>query len=54
MGKKKRILFNPKFEHLKKARFPDEIEEESIVEDPAAPKETKPLTLKEELERLKN
>jgi len=55
MGKKKRILFNPKFEHLKKVRFPDETKEEKpVIEDTPAPEETKPLTLKEELESLKS
>ena len=55
MGKKKRILFNPKFEHLKEVRFPDETKKKKpVIEDTPAPEETKPLTLKEELERLKS
>ena len=56
MGIKKRILFNPKFEHIKRSRFPDtvvesEIKEEKLVDEVALVPEDDSTRLKEMLEK---
>lgn len=58
MGIKKRILFSPKFDHLKRARFPDkteepEIKEEKLVAESAPIPEDDSTRLKEMLEKQK-